>query len=195
MTKQLWQFKESPQRLNDIAREVVSLRRENRYLKVGLVFCLVLSAMPYLTGFQPTVIRASKVVTERIEFVRDGKTVMSFSLHPKSDELVIRDRDELPVIGIAGVEDGALIGTYNKDGKIVAGMAALPVGGRFAASNKAGNIVVIMGAMSGCGFISLNDDKMNELVSICPTFSVGATPLGGRIVIKDPLGRTLWSAP
>ena len=71
------------QGLEEIKQQLQSLRRENHFLKVGLIFCLVLSALPYLTGFQPTVIRASKVVTKRIEFVRDGKTVISISL-PKA---------------------------------------------------------------------------------------------------------------
>jgi hypothetical protein len=161
MTKQLWQFNESPQRLNDIAREVVSLRRENRFLKVGLIFCLVLSAMPYLTGFQPTVIRASKVVTKRIEFVRDGKTVMSFSLHPKRDELVILGRGELPAIGIARGEDGGTIGTYNKGGKLVAVMGALPEGGTVQVNNKDGKLVAGMGASLIGGGVEVrnNNDK------------------------------------
>jgi len=72
-----------------ILQQISALRHENRFLKFGLIFCLALSTLPYRTGFQPTVIRASKVVTERVEFVRDDKTVMSITVHPKIDGLLI----------------------------------------------------------------------------------------------------------
>jgi hypothetical protein len=143
-----------------ILQQISALKRENRFLKVGLIFCLVLSALPYLTGFQPETIRASKVVTERLEFVRDGKTVMSFSLNPKSDGLVIWSRDKLPVIGITRDKDVGVIGIYNKDGTIVAGMKAGPLGGgRLFVCNKAGGTAAIMGEVSGLGIILLYDDK------------------------------------
>jgi hypothetical protein len=211
MTKQLWQFNESPQRLNDIAREVVSLRRENRFLKVGLIFCLVLSALPYLTGFQPTVIRASKVVTERIEFVRDGKTMMSISLIPKSDGLVIRDRDELPAVGITRDKDGGLIGVYGKGSELVAGMMASPLGGIVSVRNNDNKVVALMTALPDGGGVSANNNDSEPVavmgahplggsVYVCdskgnPLASVEATLIGGKLELKTPSGRTVWSAP
>jgi len=55
--------------------------------------------------------------------------------------------------------------------------------------NKNGNPAASMCAFAGWGFISLDDDKMHQLVFI------SATPLGGRIELKAPSGRTLWRAP
>jgi hypothetical protein len=194
-----------------IQRQLVSLRRENRFLKVGLIFCLVLSALPYLTGFQPTVIRASKVVTERIEFIKAGKTVMSIVAHPKVNGLVIQDKNSLPAVEVCRIQDGGVLTVFNNAGKSVAIMAAQPDGGIFFANNKAGipatvmsavpdgggltvfnnagKPVATMAAFAGCGSISLYDNKLHLLVSM------DASPLGGRIAIKDRSGQTLWSAP
>jgi hypothetical protein len=194
-----------------IQRQLASLRRENRFLKVGLIFCLVLSALPYLTGFQPETISAKRVVTERVEFVRDGKTVMSIVTHPQDNGLIIQDKNNLPAIlvyssqdgGLMGVYDrsgkivalirskseGGVLGVYNKDGKSAAGMGVLPEGGVLSAYNKDGKPVAMMGVFSGCGFISLSDDKMHKLVLM------DAIPPNGTIEIKSSSGQTLWSAP
>jgi hypothetical protein len=194
-----------------IIQQISALRRENRFLKVGLVFCLVLSAMPYITGFQPETISAKRVVTEKIEFVRDGKTVMSIVAHPKADGLVIQDKDNLPAVwvyrsqygGTVGVFDrsdkiaaaihsypeGGMLTAYAKDGTPVATMGALPEGGVLIARNKDSNPVATMGAFSGCGFILLSDDKKHKLVLM------DAIPPNGTIEIRSISGQTLWSAP
>jgi hypothetical protein len=167
MTKQLWQFSESPQRLNDTAREVVSLRRENRFLKVGLIFCLVLSALPYLTGFQPTVIRASKVVTEKIEFVRDGKTEIVITAHPKGNGLLVCNRNGLPIAYFKGLDVGNTMGVCNAQGKATILIADTPIGGSVSVYNK--------------------DDKL--------VASVVAMSHGGSVITWDNKGNILWSAP
>jgi hypothetical protein len=172
-----------------IQRQLVSLRRENRFLKGGLIFCFVFAALPYLTGFQPTVIRASKIVTERIEFVRDGKTVMSIVAHPKVNGLVIQDKNNLPAVCVNRYQYGGAMGVYNRSGNIAALMSALPEGGALSANNNAAKPVAMMSALPYGGSISLRDNKMHEFVA------VDATPFGGRIEIKDLSGQTLWSAP
>jgi hypothetical protein len=177
------------QEFEGIQRQLASLRRENRFLKIGLIFCLVLSALPYLTGFQPTVIRASKVVTERIEFIRAGKTVMSIVAHPEGKGLVIKDKNNLPAVLVGGSQYGGTMGVYDRSGEIVAEIYSQSEGGSLAARNNFGKPVAGMVVVSGCGAISLYDDKMHTLVSM------DATPPYGRIEIKDLSGQTLWSAP
>jgi hypothetical protein len=172
-----------------ILQQISTLRRENRFLKVGLIFCIVIATLPYLTGFQPTVIRASKVVTERIEFVRDGKTVMSIVAHPKGNGLFIQDKNNLPAVWVYRSQYGGIMGVHDRSGKIAASICSQREGGALAACNKAGKPVAIVAALSGGGSISLNDDKMHEFVSM------DATPFGGTIVIKALSGQTLWSVP
>jgi len=205
------QLNENTQGDFSILQQISALRRENRFLKVGLIFCLVLSAMPYLTGFQPTVIRASKVVTGRIEFVRDGKTVMSVSPHPKSDGLVIWGRDKLPAIWITREENGGLIGVYNKNGKIVADITALPIGGRVEVCNNDSKTVASMDAVTYGGLISVNNNdtipvalmgvlQQGGSVWVCDNkgntlASMDATLICGSLELKTPSGRIVWSAP
>jgi hypothetical protein len=194
-----------------ILQQISALRRENRFLKVGLVFCLVLSAMPYLTGFQPETISAKRVVTEKIEFVRDGKTVMSIVAHPKGNGLFIQDKNNLPAVWVYRSQYGGTVGVFDRSGKIVAAIHTQPEGGILTAYNKDGTpvatmgarseggvliarnmdskTVAMMGALSGCGFIVLYDDKMNRLVLM------DAIPPNGTIEIKSSSGQTLWSAP
>jgi hypothetical protein len=76
MTKQLWQFNESPQRLNDIAREVVSLRRENRFLKVGLISCLVIAVVLYLTACQSQSVGAKGDIYQRLSRLEGGQALL-----------------------------------------------------------------------------------------------------------------------
>jgi hypothetical protein len=165
-----------------ILQQISALRRENRLLKVGLIFCLVLSALPYLTGFQPETITAKTVVTEKVEFVRDRKTVMSISPHPKSDGLVILGRDELPVIGITGDKDGGLIGTYNKDGKLVASMMAISEGGGVGICNNDGKLVASMGATPVGGTFGVHNKDGKSVVEI------GPTPVGGAVEVHNKDG-------
>ena len=73
-----------------IQHQLSSLRRENRFLKVGLFLCFVFAVLPYLIGFQLETISAKRVVTEKIEFIRDGTTVMSIAVHP-GGKLMRRD--------------------------------------------------------------------------------------------------------
>jgi len=182
-------FSKSHLGLESIQHQLAALRRENRFLKVGLIFCIVIATLPYLTGFQPTVIRASKVVTERIEFVRDGKTVMSIVAHPKGNGLFIQDKNNLPAVWVYRSQYGGIMGVHDRSGKIAASICSQREGGALAACNKAGKPVAIVAALSGGGSISLNDDKMHEFVSM------DATPFGGTIVIKALSGQTLWSVP
>jgi hypothetical protein len=88
-----------------IQRQLASLRRENRFLKVGLILCFVFAALPYLAGFQPETISAKRVVTEKIEFVRDGETTMSIATHPEVGGLVIEDKNGLSIVEILDVEN------------------------------------------------------------------------------------------
>jgi hypothetical protein len=172
-----------------IIQQISALRRENRFLKVGLFFCLVLSTLPYLTGFQPETISAKRVVTEKIEFVRDGKTVMSISLHPIEDGLFILGRDKLSVIGIMRDKDGGLIVTYNKDGKPVASMGAFPEGGSVGVCNNDGKPVAAMGVFPEGGSVGVcnNDGK--------PVVAIGVLRKNGRIEVLNNDGKLVWAVP
>jgi len=64
-------FSESQFGLDDILHQLTSLRRENRFLKVGLILCFVFAVLPYLIGFQPETISAKRVVTEKVEFISE----------------------------------------------------------------------------------------------------------------------------
>jgi hypothetical protein len=132
-----------------ILQQISALRRENRFLKVGLIFCLVLSTLPYLTGFQPTVIRASKVVTERVEFVKDGKTTMSIAAQtiPTGGRLDIEDEDGLPMVVIGSVKAGRGMFVIDKRGKPSVGITLMPNGdGTIGVYNRNGEPVAGIGA-------------------------------------------------
>jgi repressor of nif and glnA expression len=140
----LWsrsQLNENTQGDFSIIQQISALRRENRFLKVGLIFCLVLSAMPYLTGFQPETISAKRVVTERIEFVSDGEKVASIVVHPKKTGLVIEDRNANDLLFLGKELFGGMVGVYNKDGRLVASMTAEPLGGFVRVNNNDGKLV------------------------------------------------------
>jgi hypothetical protein len=183
------QLNEKPQGDFSILQQISVLRRENRLLKVGLIFCLVLSAMPYLTGFQPTVIRASKVVTERIEFVSDGKKVASLVVHPRRTGLVIEDGNAKEVVFLGKFMFGGIVGVYNRDGHLVASMISAPWGGSLNANDNHNESVVTIGATPYGGAIYVRDKDGKTIASMT------ATPLGGEIELKTPSGQTLWSAP
>jgi len=260
-----------------ILQQIASLRRENRFLKFGLIFCLVLSALPYLTGFQPETISAKRVVTERVEFIKDGKTVMSIAVHPKSNGLAICDKNGSPVVFLGKSLSGSMVGVYNDEGDPVATMmahptggsvsvvnnvgipvafmAVLPDGGSVWVANKDGKRAAAMTAGSSGGSVSVinkdgetvasmevaqdnglvrvtnKDNKGGALMTahllggllsvhnkdgfplatmqawldggvvwvndnkLIQVASISATPLCGKIELKTPSGRTVWSAP
>jgi hypothetical protein len=211
MTKQLWQFKESPQRLNDIAREVVSLRRENRFLKVGLIFCLVLSAMPYLTGFQPETISVKQVATERILFLRDGKPFLVVAPHPKDNAIVAVGADMTPVLGIKWTEFGGQIGVYNREGKPIVDIMAWLEGGRMSVRDNNGKTVAALDVVLDEGAIHVDNATGSPTVVLTngifggriyiynnagkSVATISARPLSGKIELTTPSGQTVWSAP
>jgi len=169
-----------------ILQQISALRRENRFLKVGLIFCLVLSSLPYLTGFQPTVIRASKVVTERVEFVRDGKTVTSLVVHPKKIGMVIEDGKANGLVFLGGLS-GGMVGVYNEDGGIVASIMNSPLGGSVNVLNKDGKIVANMYSNENGGSLDVNN-KDETIVA-----SMFSTEYGGAIGVHDKNGKIVAS--
>jgi hypothetical protein len=119
-----------------ILQQISALRRENRFLKFGLIFCLVLSALPYLTGFQPETISAKKVVTERIEFVRDGEKVTSITTSTDKRELEIKGKDDKTWVDLGDNVLGGMISVRNKDGVAVVAIVAFPIGGMVSIADK-----------------------------------------------------------
>jgi hypothetical protein len=157
-----------------ILQQISALRRENRFLKVGLIFCLVLSALPYLTGFQPTVIRASKVVTERIEFAKDGKTVMSIAVHPNGIGLVFSDKDNLSAVQFGRDRYGGFVDVYNKDGRIGASIMTTPNGGSVNVFNNISKLVASMGTLSDGGIIVVCNSNGQPIAEIITASSGGS---------------------
>jgi hypothetical protein len=149
-----------------ILRQISALRRENRFLKVGLIFCLVLSALPYLTGFQPEIIHAKRVVAEAIEFVRDEKTVMSITTGDKGNGLLFLDRGSNPAAWVNWGEDGGAIGVYNKFGKGVVSMGASPYGGAIKVVNNDGKLGALIGVLLGGGVIGVHDKDGKPVITM-----------------------------
>jgi len=172
-----------------IIQQISALRRENRFLKVGLFFCLVLSTLPYLTGFQPETISAKRVVTEKIEFVSDGEKVASIVVHPKKTGLVIEDRNADDLLFLGKELFGGMVGVYNKDGRLVASMTAGPLGGAVMLCNKDERIVASMAASVWGGLVRVNNNDERGVASMT------AEPLGGFVRVNNNDGKLVWSAP
>jgi hypothetical protein len=172
-----------------ILQQISALRRENRFLKVGLIFCLVLSTLPYLTGFQPTVIRASKVVTELIEFVSGGKTVASIVVHPNKLGLVIEDENAKKLVFLGKGLFGGWVGVYNRDGQLAVDMSPFLWGGSLTVYNDASKPTVSIQNTSSGGMVSVANDNGKWNVTI------GADPDGGRVEVYNKDGKLVWSAP
>jgi uncharacterized Zn-binding protein involved in type VI secretion len=194
-----------------ILQQISALRRENRFLKVGLVFCLVLSAMPYLTGFQPETINVKQVSTERLLFLKDGKPFLVIAPHSKDNALVAVSIDRTPVAVIKWTQLGGQIGVYNKEGNPVVGMGASPEGGGVEVGNKDGKPVVGMGALPEGGRVEVRNKDGKTVVSADVIEGHGrvaiwngkpqavammaALPFGGGIALTDENGKIVWTAP
>jgi len=152
--------------LEGIHQQIASLRRENRFLKFGLVFCLVIATLPYLAGFQPTTIRAKRLVTEKIEFVRGGQTVLSIDVNPITDTLVIWRKGVQPLVFLGYGIWGGTIGVYNKDFNPVATLNADKDGGSVSVLNKNLNPVASMCVIKDEGAIFIADKKGNIIWSV-----------------------------
>jgi len=175
--------------LEDIHQQIVSLRRENRFLKFGLVFCLIIATLPYLAGFQPETIRAKRLITEKVEFVRKGQTVLSTGVHPIANSLVIWGKGVKPLVFLGDGEGGGILGVYNKDGNPVAAMDAGENGGVVGVTDKNCNPVASMRATENGGAVSICNKDGN------PVASMHVIKDGGVIVLTDKKGNLKWSAP
>jgi len=134
-------FPESLALLEDIYQQIASLRRENRFLRIGLVICLIIATLPYRPWLHPVTMRAKRFVTEKIEFVRDGKTVLSIDVHPTDNALVISGKNGEPLVGLCEGMWGGIVGVYTKDGYPVALMDAAGNVGMIFLNDKKGNLI------------------------------------------------------
>jgi len=182
-------FLKSRSSLEDIHQQIASLRRENRFLKFGLVFCLVIATLPYLAGFQPETIRAKRLVTEKVEFVRDGKTVSSINVHPIGNWLVISGKDGEPMVFLGEGILGGDVGVYNKEGKAVVIMGNTPFGGMISVVGEKDKPVALISNTPLGGMISVADENGEPMA----TMSKGL--LGGVIILNDEKGKLKWRAP
>jgi hypothetical protein len=166
-----------------IQRQLVSLRQENRFLKGGLILCFVFAALPYLAGFQPETISAKRVVTERIEFVSDGKTVASLVVHPNKLGLVIEDENAKRLVFLGNGLFGGWVGVYNRDGQLAIDMSPLPWGGSLSVYNNTGKSTASIHASSSGGMVSVANDN-GELNA-----TIGVTPNGGIVGVYNKDGK------
>jgi hypothetical protein len=138
---------ENIQGLEEIKQQLQSLRRENHFLKVGLAACFVfLIALHFQSKTSPihTRVSAKKVITEAVEFLKDGKTVMSIAPSREGEGLIIWDKNGSPMVWFDRDENGGIVGVYNKDGKVVASMECIPIGGLVRVYDKDGEVVAVM---------------------------------------------------
>jgi len=204
-------FPKSLSSLEDIHQQIASLRRENRFLKFGLVFCLVIATLPYLAGFQPATIRAKRLVTEKVEFVRDGLTVWSIDIHPITYRLVISGTWKKPLVVLDETMGGGKVSVCDKDGKAGVIMDATPLGGSISVRDKDGKAGVIMNATPLGGSISVSDNDGKSITTMSAGLfgssvslhnrdgkfvaGISATEKGGMIFLADGKGIPIWSAP
>jgi hypothetical protein len=204
------QLNEKPQGDFSILQQISALRRENRFLKVGLVFCLVLSAMPYLTGFQPETISAKRVVTEAIEFVKDGKTVMSITTGGKGYGLVFLDRGFNPAAWVGWGENGGAMGVYNKFGKSAVDMLVSPYGGAIRVINNDGKLGASLATLPEGGTIGIHDKDGKPVITMLVweggsaiefrnpngkrSVAIGDFKEGGRVEVCNKDGKPVVSA-
>jgi hypothetical protein len=168
-----------------ILQQISALRRENRFLKFGLIFCLVLSALPYLTGFQPKTISAKRVVTEEVEFVKDEKTVMSITTGRKGYALVILDKGVSPAVMFFKDTNGGVVGVLNNANKLVAAMGTQPSGGMIAVASENGKPAASILAQPMGGSIGV-DNKDGRTVA-----AMHALPTGGAVGVRNNDGKTV----
>jgi len=150
-----------------ILQQIDALRRENRFLKVGLIFCLVLSSLPYLTGFQPETIRAKRLTVERIDFAKGELVTLSIATDEKTLDLVIKDATNEPVYRFVHPLMGRGLWVYNAKGKPTA---------------------MLCSGLFGGGLVLLNGDGRVAI-------DIGAEDKGGRLRVFNYDGKLVWSAP
>lgn len=206
MTKQLWQFNESPQRLNDTAREVVSLRHENRFLKVGLIFCLAITVALYLTACQSQSLGAKEGIYQRLSRLEGGQNwlwggyviLLVWMLWGHFVRLGVRDIEARIVVAEAFglVRDKELvmsiIPTPTKDGLFFLDKNQRPIavvgisesGGIVGVYHKTGVLSATLTAIPSGGAVSTADTE-NKSVAV-----MGAQPFGGMLSIRYANGST-----
>jgi len=175
--------------LEDIHQQIASLRRENRFLKFGLVLCLAIATLPYLAGFQPETIRAKRLITEKIEFVKGVLPVLSIDIHPRTLRLVISGIGGKPLVVLGERIEGGMVGVYDKDGKEVVTIDAEPYGGNISLRNTDGKLITTMGADLFGSTVSLSNKDGK------PVASMSATERGGTISLYDEKGNPKLIVP
>jgi hypothetical protein len=193
-----------------ILQQISALRRENRFLKVGLVFCLVLSALPFLTGFQPETIRAKRFIVEQIDFAKGELVTLSIATDEKSLDLVIKDATNKPVYRFLHPLLGRGFWVYGADGKPTVFLSSGLYGGGLALLNSDGSAALDIGAEEFGGIVVFGE-KSKPAVRMKATLNGGATGVlnkdgnpvagivagekGGRIEVINNEGKLVWSAP
>jgi hypothetical protein len=194
-----------------ILQQISALRRENRFLKVGLIFCLVLSALPYLTGFQPETIRAKRLTVEQIDFAKGELVTLSIATDEKSLDLVIKDATNKPVYRFLHPLLGRGFWVYGAEGKPTVFLSSGLYGGGLALLNSDGSAALDIGAEEFGGGIVVFGEKSKPAVRMKATLNggvigvlnkdgnpvagIGAGEKGGRIEVINNEGKLVWSVP
>jgi hypothetical protein len=157
------------------------------------------------------IIRTKRVVTERIEFVSDGKTVASLVGYPRELGLIIEGMHGQPLVFLGATFLGGAVGVYNREGflaasmlssvwggnlsvlnkdkKPVASISVLPTGGAIYVDNSDGKTVASINALPNGGAIYVRNNDEKRVIGL------ETTQYGGRIVVGDKKGGVIWSAP
>ena len=194
-----------------ILQQISALRRENRFLKIGLIFCLVLSALPYLTGFQPETIRAKRLIVGQIDFAKGELVTLSIATDEKSLDLVIKDATNKLVYRFLHPLLGRGFWVYGADGKPTVFLSSGLYGGGLALLNSDGSAALDIGAEEFGGGIVVFGEKSKPAVRMKATLNGGvigvlnkdgnpvagivAGEKGGRIEVINNEGKLVWSAP
>jgi hypothetical protein len=157
-----------------IIQQISALRRENRFLKVGLFFCLVLSAMPYITGFQPETIRAKRLIVGQIDFAKGELVTLSIATDEKSLDLVIKDATNKPVYRFLYPLSGRGFWVYGADGKPTVFLYSGLYGGSLGLRNRDGSAAIEIGAEEFGGGIVVFGEKSKPAVRMKATLYGGA---------------------
>jgi len=194
-----------------ILQQISALRRENRFLKIGLIFCLVLSALPYLTGFQPETIRAKRLIVGQIDFAKGELVTLSIATDEKSLDLVIKDATNKPVYRFLHPLLGRGFWVYGAEGKPTVFLSSGLYGGGLALLNSDGSAALDIGAEEFGGGIVVFGEKSKPAVRMKATLNggvigvlnkdgnpvagIGAGEKGGRIEVINNEGKLVWSVP
>jgi hypothetical protein len=189
-----------------ILQQISALRRENRFLKVGLIFCLVLAALFSLAGFQSQGVGAKGDIYQEISALRGQIYLLWFLcllfgvflfryyftvIEPKSVRTkrvmverieFIRGNETVVSITAHPVKDGVVI--WDKNGFPVVWLGVGENGGIVGIINNDHELVTAIGSQPFGGIVCVYNNDGNIVAAMV------ANPSGGAIGVGNEDGIT-----